>query len=80
MTRPITPEEFRAERERMRLTIAAMADLLGVTPRAISYYEAGQRKIPLTIQKLLEPVVITVSGGCVSDVSNCINYEINDQD
>ena len=53
MTKPITPQEFKAERERMRLTIGAMADLLGVTPRAISYYEAGQRKIPLPVQKLL---------------------------
>jgi len=80
MTKPITPAQFRAERERLRLTAQEMGDLLGVSARAIFYYEHGQRKIPLTVQKLLEPVVITVSGGCVSDVSNCINYEINDQD
>lgn len=53
MTERITPAQFRAERDRMRLTAQEMGDLLGVSARAIFYYEHGQRKIPLTVQKLL---------------------------
>lgn len=53
MTNPITPEQFKSERERLRLTISAMAEMLGVSSRAISYYEAGERPIPLPVQKLL---------------------------
>ena len=53
MSKQITPEEFKAERERMRLTIPAMADLLGVSGRSISYYESGQKPVPLPVQKLL---------------------------
>ena len=53
MNKPMTPAQFRAERDRLRLTAQEMGDLLGVSTRAIFYYEHGQRKIPLTVQKLL---------------------------
>jgi transcriptional regulator with XRE-family HTH domain len=49
----MTPEEIKAERQRMNLTINEMAELICVSPRAYAYYEAGQRKIPLPVQKLL---------------------------
>lgn len=49
----MTPEEIKAERQRMNLTINQMAELICVSPRAYAYYEAGQRKIPLPVQKLL---------------------------
>ena len=47
------PEQIKSERSRLGLTINQMADLIGVSPRAYSYYEAGQRKIPATVEKLL---------------------------
>ena len=53
MTDRLTPEQFRAERSRLDMTIKEMADLLCVSTRAISYYEAGERPVPLTICKLL---------------------------
>ena len=53
MTDRLTPEQFRAERSRMNMTIKEMADFLGTSTRAVSYYEAGQRPVPYTIQKLL---------------------------
>lgn len=53
MTKQITPEQFRAERSRLNITIREMAEMLGVSSRAISYYESGERPIPLTVQKLL---------------------------
>lgn len=53
MTNPITPEQFKAERSRLDMTIKEMADLLCVSTRAISYYESGERPVPLTICKLL---------------------------
>ena len=53
MTNPITPEQFKAERSKLNITIKEMAEMLGVSSRAISYYESGERPIPLTVQKLL---------------------------
>ena len=53
MTNPITPEEFKAERSRLNITIKEMAEMLCVSSRCISYYESGERPIPLTVQKLL---------------------------
>ncbi len=50
----MTPEQIKEERSRLGLTINQMADRLGVTPRAVSYYESGQRAIPLPIEKLIK--------------------------
>ena len=49
----MTPEEIKAERHRMNLTINQMAELICVSPRAYAYYEAGQRKVPLPVEKLV---------------------------
>ena len=49
----MTPEQFRAERSRMDMTIKEMAEFIGISTRAVSYYEAGQRPVPYTIQKML---------------------------
>lgn len=50
----MTPEQIKEERSRLGFTGAQMAERIGVTPRAYAYYEAGQRKIPLTVEKLLK--------------------------
>jgi len=53
MISDMTPEQFKAERERAGLTAKDFAAMIGVSERAVFYYEHGQRKIPLTVQKLL---------------------------
>ena len=47
-------EQIKAERSRLGLTMVQMADRVGVSVRAYAYYEAGQRAIPKTIEKLCE--------------------------
>ncbi|QDP62495.1 MAG: hypothetical protein Unbinned5079contig1000_22 [Prokaryotic dsDNA virus sp.] len=49
----MTSEEIKAERKRLGLTAEKMGKMLGVSTRAIFYYEDGQRKVPLTVEKLL---------------------------
>ena len=53
MISDMTPEQFKAERERAGLTAKDFAERIGVSQRAVFYYENGQRKIPLTVEKLL---------------------------
>lgn len=53
MTDRMTPEQFRAERSRLNMTIKEMAEYIGLSTRAVSYYESGQRPVPLTIKKFL---------------------------
>ena len=50
----MTPEQIKEERSRLGFTGAQMAERIGVTPRAYAYYEAGQRAIPLPVQKLIK--------------------------
>ena len=50
----MTPEQIKAERSRLGFTGALMAERIGVTPRAYAYYESGQRKIPLPVEKLIK--------------------------
>ena len=50
----MTPEQIKAERSRLGFTGAQMAERIGVTPRAYAYYESGQRKIPLPVEKLIK--------------------------
>lgn len=49
----MTPEQIKAQRHRLNFTGSQMADLIGISVRAYAYYESGQRKIPLPIEKLL---------------------------
>ena len=53
MTDRLTPEQFRAERSRMNMTIKEMAEFIGISTRAVSYYEAGQGPVPIPISKFL---------------------------
>ncbi len=50
------PEKFLKIRKKLKLTQSQIAKDLGVTERAIRYYEAGDREIPLSIEKLLQYV------------------------
>lgn len=43
------PEDFKAWRKRLGLTQAATADELGITRRAVIYYEQGARLIPKVV-------------------------------
>ena len=53
MNKEMTPQEFKAERERLKITAKQFGQLLGVSERAVFYYEHGQRKIPKPIQLLV---------------------------
>ncbi len=52
----MTPAKFRELREELGWTQSALASALGVTPRAVRYYEAGQRTVPRPVALLLESV------------------------
>ena len=44
----MTPEEFQARRQDLELTQIQLAEELGITERAVRYYEKGERRIPRT--------------------------------
>lgn len=50
----MTPEQIKEERSRLGFTGSQMAERIGITTRAYAYYESGQRKIPLVVEKLLK--------------------------
>ena len=50
----LTSEGLRAWRKGRGWTQAKLARQLGCSLRAIQYYEAGERKIPLTIKRILD--------------------------
>jgi len=49
----MTAEQFKAERQRLGLTIKAMAQRIGVSEQAIWYYETGRRKVPQPVALLI---------------------------
>jgi len=49
----MTAEEFKQERQRLALTIKAMAQRIGVSEQAIWYYETGRRRVPEPVALLL---------------------------
>lgn len=49
----MTPAELTALRERLGLSVDEIGEALGLTGRAIRYYEAGQRPIPKTVELAL---------------------------
>tara|TARA_R100000734_G_scaffold466_1_gene640 strand:- start:498 stop:677 length:180 start_codon:yes stop_codon:yes gene_type:complete len=49
----MTAEEFKQERQRLSLTIKAMAQRIGVSEQAIWYYETGRRRVPEPVALLL---------------------------
>ncbi len=52
--KPMTPEELREWRTSRGLTQQQLAELLGVTRKAISNWECKERKIPPYLSFLLE--------------------------
>jgi len=52
----MTKEEFKAIRKEMELTQKEMAEHLGLTSRAVVYYESGGRLIPGIVAKFLTPL------------------------
>lgn len=49
----MTGPDFRSIRERLGWTQQGLAERLGVTVRAVRYYEAGSRKVPGPVARLL---------------------------
>lgn len=49
----ITAKEFKRRRLALRMSQERLAEELGVTQVAVSFYENGKRPIPETIAKLL---------------------------
>lgn len=49
----MTAQEFKDAREELGWTQSALASALGVTLRAVQYYEAGQRAIPGPVDRIV---------------------------
>ena len=49
----MTAEQFKAERQSLGLSQAAMAKRLGVSLQAVYYYETGRRKVPQPVALLI---------------------------
>jgi len=50
----MTSEEFKATREKLKMTQGQLAYRIGMSERAIRYYEQGGRTIPVPVSMLLE--------------------------
>lgn len=50
----MTSEEFKATREQLDMTQAQLAYRIGMSERAIRYYEQGSRSVPAPVSMLLE--------------------------
>ena len=51
------PNYLRKLVARTGLTQQLVADLIGITPRSLRYYLAGERPIPYTVQYAIEELV-----------------------
>lgn len=49
----MTSEEFKAVRERLGMTQGQLAYKIGISERAIRYYEQGGRSVPAPVSLLL---------------------------
>ena len=49
----MTSEEFKATRERLKLTQGQLAYKIGLSERSIRYYEQGGRSVPAPVSMLL---------------------------
>ena len=56
ITMQLTKEQFKKVRTDLQYTQNELAKLLGVTIRAINYYESGQRPISKTVSILLHRI------------------------
>lgn len=54
----MTPDEMRAARGRLKLSVAHLARLLGVDRSAITRYENGTRDIPPPVARLIDAMEI----------------------
>ena len=61
------PETFYEIRKKLKLTQAEIAEDLGLTERTIRHYEAGDREISLSIEKLLRYVAKERGFDIISD-------------
>jgi DNA-binding transcriptional regulator YiaG len=52
----MTPKEMRATLARLELTQVGAAWLLGVTDRTVRYWCAGDREIPISMQRMLDVI------------------------
>jgi DNA-binding XRE family transcriptional regulator len=50
----MTSDEFKATRERLKLTQGQLAYKIGLSERSIRYYEQGGRSVPAPVSILLE--------------------------
>ena len=50
----MTPEQFKETRDRLGLTQGQLAYKIGLSERAVRYYEQGGRSIPAPVSMLLE--------------------------
>ena len=50
----MTPEQFKETRERLKLTQGQLAYKIGLSERAVRYYEQGGRSVPAPVSILLE--------------------------
>jgi len=53
----MTADEFRQCRDKLGLSLTGMASALGVSRRAVQYYQSGERAIPKPIEKLCEALL-----------------------
>ncbi|WP_395637529.1 helix-turn-helix domain-containing protein [Sphingorhabdus sp.] len=61
------PEKFYSIRKKLKLTQSEIAEDLGITERTIRHYEAGDREISLSIEKLLRYVAKERGFDIISD-------------
>jgi len=52
----MTYKTFRAIRDRLGLTQAAFAERIGVAERTVRHWEAGDRKVPEPVVRLLKTI------------------------
>jgi transcriptional regulator with XRE-family HTH domain len=50
----MTPEQFKETRDRLGLTQGQLAYKIGLSERAVRYYEQGGRAIPAPVSMLLQ--------------------------
>jgi transcriptional regulator with XRE-family HTH domain len=54
----LTKEQFKQIRTELQYTQKEMSELLGITIRAISYYESGQRPVSKTVSILMKRIYV----------------------
>ena len=55
----VTPKEFRGARDKLGLSLSAMASELGVHPRTICKWQSGSEQVPASIARLIHLMIAT---------------------